>query len=81
MGVYFSPHKEVTVVASSVGPLLPISDGADDGRLAYFLYYSHGVDPGPWEFWLQLAVSIFFCFDQVLLLAIYSFPSLSSRLD
>ena len=57
MALYLSPHDGVSIVASSVGSLVPIVDHDGSGRVFYFIYYSHGVDPGQWEFWLEFAVS------------------------
>jgi hypothetical protein len=57
MGVYFSPKKGISVenwsfVEDEVksGPIWK------DNRLTYFIYYSHGLSPTSWEFWIELKV-------------------------
>ena len=55
MAVYVSPASNVDLLTSSLGAFLPIQDGGD--RAVYFIYYSHGVDVGPWELFLELMVS------------------------
>ena len=57
MTVYLSPASGVALLTSSLGPLYPIADHDGGDRVTYFIYYSHGVDTGPWELSLDLVVS------------------------
>ena len=52
--MYFSPALGIELVNSSFGELL-VSE-TEDERDVYFLFYSHGVDPGPWTFWIEFDV-------------------------
>ena len=59
MGVYFSPKSGVTLNTWS------FSDGEllqgptwKDGRPTYYIFYSHGLSPSPWQFWLEFKVKL-----------------------
>lgn len=55
MGIYFSPAAGVKLTSWSFveGKVL---EGPEwkDGRPTYYIFYSHGLSPTSWEFWLEL---------------------------
>lgn len=57
MGIFFSPMPGLKLVNWSFenGKIL---DGPiwKDNRPTYFIFYSHGSSPKPWEFWIELQV-------------------------
>ncbi len=61
MSVVFSPAAGVNLASWSFGDE-NIQPGPDwkDGRRTYFIFYSHGLTPKPWEFWIELNVRVKF---------------------
>ncbi len=60
MGIFFSPAEKVKLVSWSFedGKILtgPIWK---DNRPTHFIFYSHGLSPSYWEFWLEFEVRLF----------------------
>ncbi len=57
MAIFLSPMENIELVSWS------FDDGKvqrgpkwKDGRYTYFIFYSHGLSPKPWEFWVELEV-------------------------
>ena len=56
MTIYISPEVGVEVITSSIGNLMPVNDINYD-RSCYFIFYSHGANTEPWNFWIELKVN------------------------
>lgn len=72
MTLFVSPHKDVRLKGWSLLPGEPLKGPQWNKRDTYFVYYSYGSDPQPWNFWIDLQVLRFVCsvftFSQVVLL-------------
>ena len=57
MGVFFSPSRNIKMINWSFeeGKIL---DGPvwKEKRPTYYIFYSHGLSPSTWEFWIELKV-------------------------
>jgi hypothetical protein len=58
MGIFFSPLPGVRLTAWSFGDEILAGPEWKDGRPTYYIFYSHGLSPTPWQFWIELAVRI-----------------------
>ena len=58
MSIYFSPWTNAEIVDWSFDKdkIIPSHSDWKDGRKVYHIFYSHGLNPGPWEFWVELKV-------------------------
>lgn len=58
MGIYFSPKPGVTLKtwSFSEGEILEGPKWKDD-RPTFYIFYSHGLQPSPWQFWLEFKVT------------------------
>lgn len=54
MTLYILPHAGASLTGWSFADGTPRYDL--DGE--YFIFYSHGVNTGPWNFWIEVQVSV-----------------------
>lgn len=59
MTLFVSPHKDVHLKGWSFIPGEPLKGPQWNKRDTYFVYYSYGSDPQPWNFWIDLQVPSF----------------------
>lgn len=52
MSLYLRVHQGATLSKWSLGDGTPVININGD----YFVYYSHGLQAGPWHFWIELKV-------------------------
>nr|XP_060618274.1 endoplasmic reticulum metallopeptidase 1 [Anolis sagrei ordinatus] len=54
MSLFLRPHKGSTLFLWSLGDGTPVVNAIDGD---YFVFYSHGLQALPWQFWIELKVS------------------------
>lgn len=54
MSLYIRPHEGSALSTWSLGDGTPVASVGGD----YFVFYSHGLQATPWQFWIELTVSM-----------------------
>ena len=56
MGIFFSPAVGAKLTAWSFGDDILEGPIWKDNRPTYYIFYSHGLSPSTWQFWIELSV-------------------------
>ena len=57
MGIFFSPVVGAKLTAWRFGDDILTGPVWKDDRPTYYIFYSHGLAPTAWQFWIELSVS------------------------
>jgi hypothetical protein len=69
MGIFFSPAVGVKLTGWSFGDDILTGPVWKDDRPTYYIFYSHGLSPTAWQFWIEVSVSVvnfFWCYYPIM---------------